>query len=145
MVVLLRQLDGLRRFVAHLHAQATFGRRYRQLAIPQAPHQVEGLAQRLLVRQPQRVLLHCPLDRRAHLRRRPEEAVGRHQPAERLVRPLEVVRVHEEPDAFHAVGEICEDRLAQKLVPERLPETLDLPECLRVLRAALDVPNALAA
>ncbi len=93
------------------------------------------------MRQAHRVVRDGLLDRLAHLRSGAEETVGGHQPRERLVRSLEVVRVDEERQAPHAIGEIREDRLAEKLVPERLPEALHLPQRLRVLRPALDVPD----
>ncbi|HUE27241.1 MAG TPA: hypothetical protein VMP89_10750, partial [Solirubrobacteraceae bacterium] len=60
------------------------------------------------------------------------------------MRTLEVVRVHEEPEPPLAVGEVRKHRSAQKLLPKRLPESLHLSERLRVLRTALDVPDALA-
>lgn len=77
------------------------------------------------------------------MRRSAEEAVRRHEPLDALVRSLEVVAVDEERDAPAAVGEVGEDRARQKLLPQRLPETLHLAERLRVLRPALDVPDAL--
>jgi len=59
------------------------------------------------------------------------------------VRPLEVVRVHEEPQPPLAVGVVGKHRAAQKLLPERLPEALHLAQRLRVLRTALDVTDPL--
>ncbi|MBV8195605.1 MAG: hypothetical protein JOY80_08765, partial [Candidatus Dormibacteraeota bacterium] len=105
-VGLLGQSDRLRLLVPHLHAKAAAGRRDRQVPVAEAPHQVEGLARGLLQRQPLRVVGHGLLDRLAHLRRAAEEAVGRHQALDALVRPLEVVRVHEETEASFAVGEV---------------------------------------
>jgi hypothetical protein len=142
-VLLSFELDRLWCLVAHLHAQALARRRDRQVAIAEPADQVEGLARLLLVREPHRVVRHVLLDRRPHPRRRPEEAVRGHEPLDALVRPLEVVGVDEQPETPRAVGEVREDRPRQKLLPERLPEALHLPECLRVLRAALDVPDAL--
>lgn len=55
---------------------------------------------------------------------------------------LEVVGVDEQSQAPRAVGEIGEHRARQELVPERLPESLDLAQRLRVLRPALHVPDA---
>ncbi|HTC72926.1 MAG TPA: hypothetical protein VK655_08560, partial [Solirubrobacteraceae bacterium] len=142
-VGLLGQSNGLRLLVAHLHAQAAAGRRDRQVPVAQPADQVEGLARRLLERQPLRVGQHALLDGFAHLRRRPEEAVGGHQSLDALVRPLEVVRVHEEPQAALAIGEVGKHRPTQEFLPECLPESLHLAERLRVLRAALDVTDAL--
>lgn len=61
------------------------------------------------------------------------------------MRSLEVVVLHEQPDASLAVGEVCEHRLAQELLPQRLPEPLDLPERLWMLRPALHVCDAVTA
>lgn len=60
------------------------------------------------------------------------------------MRPLEVVVLDEECDASLAVLEIREDRAREKLLPHRLPETLDLPAGLRMVRTALHVPDAVA-
>ncbi len=60
------------------------------------------------------------------------------------MRALEVVGVDEQRHPPHAVGEVREHRPGQELVPERLPEPLDLAERLRVLRPALHVPDAVA-
>jgi hypothetical protein len=86
---------------------------------------------------------HPLLDGRPHLRRGPEEAVRRHRPPDPLVRTPEVVGLHEEPDPPLAILEVGKNRPREKLLPQRLPETLDLPQCLRMVRPALDVPNAL--
>jgi hypothetical protein len=98
----------------------------------------------LLVRKPHRVALHAAFDRFAHLRRCAEEAIRRHETLQRLVRSLEVVCLHEEPQTPLAIREVRKHRSRQKLVPEGFPEALDLPECLRMLRAALHVMNPLA-
>ena len=60
------------------------------------------------------------------------------------MRPLEIVVLHEERDAPLAVVKVREDRSRQKLVPHRLPEALDLSARLRMVRAALHVPDAVA-
>lgn len=61
------------------------------------------------------------------------------------MRALEVVRVHVVRDATLAVGEVREHRPRQHLRPERLPESLDLAECLRMLRPRLHVRDPFAA
>ncbi|HSD20763.1 MAG TPA: hypothetical protein VLC54_12035, partial [Anaeromyxobacter sp.] len=143
-VVLLRKSDRLL-LRAHLHPQPVRARCDREIAVAEPAHQVERLLRRLLLREPQRVRLHAPLDRGAHLRRAAEEAVRRHQAAERLVRALEVVAVDEQRETPRTVGEVREHGSRQELLPERLPEPLDLPERLRVLRPALHVSDSLAA
>lgn len=58
---------------------------------------------------------------------------------------LEVVRLHEQRDAPLTVGEVREDSAREKLVPHRLPEPLDLPARLRMVRTGLHVPDPVAA
>lgn len=98
-----------------------------------------------MLRQAQRVLRHRRFDRRAHLWGRSEEAVGRGEPLQPLVRALEVVVLHEECHPALAIVEVGEHRSREKLLPHRLPEALDLAAGLRVVRAALHVPDAVTA
>ena len=72
-----------------------------------------------------------------------EEAVGGHQPIDALVGTLEVVPVHVQGQPPLAVGEAAKNGAAQKLLPQRLPEALHLPQGLGVLRPALDMPDPL--
>jgi hypothetical protein len=141
--LLLRQSNRLRLLGTQLHSQAATRGRDAQVLVSQPAHQVEGLARRLFERQPLGVLRDALLHGCSHLRRGTEEAIGRHEPLDALVRSLEVVSVDEEPEAPVAVSEVRKHRLAEKLLPERLPETLHLAQRLRVLRPALDVPDAL--
>jgi hypothetical protein len=140
---LLLQGDGLGLLVTDLHTQARAGSRDAQVAVAEATDDVEGLPRRLLQRQTHRVRRHPFLDRRAHVRRRLEETVGGHQSLDPLMRALEVVRVDVQTEPPFAVGVVAEDRAREKLLPERLPETLHLAQRLRVLRSALDVTDAL--
>ncbi len=57
---------------------------------------------------------------------------------------VEVVGVDEEAEPLRAIGVVREDGAGEKLVPQRLPEALHLADGLRVLRPALDVPDAIA-
>lgn len=116
-----------------------------QVLVAQAADQVEGLAWRLLLRQTQGVAFDVLLDGRPHRRRRSKETVSRHQPAQRLMRPLEVVVPHPQAKPPLQVIEVGKHRLDQVLLPQRLPETLHLAQRLRVLRSAPDVPDTLAA
>jgi hypothetical protein len=93
----------------------------------------------------QAVLGHRRLDRRAHLGGGAEEAVGRGEPLQPLVRALEVVVLHEDGHPPLAVLEVGEHGAREKLLPHRLPEALDLAAGLRVMRPALYMPDALAA
>jgi hypothetical protein len=96
-------------FVSNLDAQLAALRCNRQALVSQLARQVKRLSQRLLQREPLRVLGHRLLDSRADLRRRTEEAVRRHQAADALVRAAEVVAVDEERHPPRAVFEVGED------------------------------------
>lgn len=109
-LLLRRELDAGGLLVADANLQPAPFRGDGQVAVTKATHEVEGLPRRLLVREPHRVRGDALLDGRAHVRRRAEEPVRRHEPAERLVRALEVVRVDEELDAPVAVREVREHR-----------------------------------
>jgi hypothetical protein len=61
------------------------------------------------------------------------------------VRALEVVVLHEQRHPALAVLEVGEHGAREKLLPHRLPEALDLAAGLRVVRAALHVPDAVTA
>jgi hypothetical protein len=114
----------------------------RKPLIAELADHVKGLARRLLEREPQLIRGHLPLDLFADVRRRLEEAVGGHEPVERLVWPLEVVVADVVLEPALRVDEVGEHRATQKLVPQRLPKPLDLAQCLRVLGAAADVVDA---
>jgi hypothetical protein len=131
-------------FFAHAHAHAALRRRDAELAVAELPDQIEGLVWWLFACEPQRVGLDGLLHRFAHLRRGPEESVRRHEPRQRLVRPVEVVVVDEEREPPLAIRVVGEHRAREKLVPQRLPEPLDLPERLRMLWPALHVPDPVA-
>jgi hypothetical protein len=60
------------------------------------------------------------------------------------MRPAEVVAVDEEGQPSHAIIEVREDRPAQKLLPQRAPEALHLPQRLRVVWPTLDVLDVLS-
>jgi hypothetical protein len=102
-------LDGLWFLVSQLHLQPVARRGDGHVPVSEAPHQVEGFARRLLEREAQRVRRHRLLDGLAHLRRRAEVPVRRHQASQRLMRPPEIVRLDEELEAPLAIGEVCED------------------------------------
>lgn len=59
------------------------------------------------------------------------------------MRTLEVVVLHEQPDTPLAVLEVGKHRAGEQLLPQRLPEALDLAAGLRMVRPALDVPDAM--
>jgi len=143
MVDLLKGNGGL--LAADTHLQAAAARVDREIPVAQAPHQVEGRARGLLTRQAQRVVGHRRLDRSSHLGRRTKEAVSRREAFEPLVRPLEVVVLHEQGDPSLTVVEIGEHRPRQELLPHRLPEALDLSAGLRMVRPTLHVRDTVPA
>jgi hypothetical protein len=143
MVWLLGYGDGLGFVVVHADTHAALRGGDAQVAVAQATHEVKGLARRLLPRQTQRVLLHVLLDGRLHLRRRLEKPVGRYQSRDPPVRTLKVVGVHEKTHPLAQVIEIRKHRPGQKLVPQRLPKPLDLPQRHRVLGPTSDVADPL--
>ena len=144
-MLLARDRDRLRLFVAEAHLHAGARRRNRKVPIAEPPHEVEGFSRWLLERHAKRVVRDALLDRGAHVSRRAEESIRGHQALDALVRTLEVVRLHEEHEPPRAVVEVRKHRARQKLLPQRLPESLDLAERLRVLRPALDLADALPA
>jgi hypothetical protein len=116
----------------------------REVAIAQAPDQIERQLGRLLTRHAQRIGRYRRLHRRPHRRRGAEVPVRRGQSLECLVWPLEVVMLDVERHAPLTVLEVREHGPRQQLFPQRLPEALDLAAGLRVMRPALDVPDAVA-
>jgi hypothetical protein len=60
------------------------------------------------------------------------------------VRPLVVVAVDEKTESAIAVREIRKYRAREKFLPQRLPESLYFSQRLRMLRPALDVPDAIS-
>ena len=143
MLVLLRQGDG-GLVGADADLEACAARVDRQIVLAQPPDQVERRLRGLLARESQRVRRHRRLDCAAHRGGRPEVPIRRRQPLERLVRPLEVVVLHIQRHPSLAVREVREHRARQQLLPQRLPEPLDLAAGLRVVRAALHVRDAVA-
>jgi hypothetical protein len=82
------------------------------------------------------------LDRRTHGGRSTEEPIRRRQPIKRLVRPVEVVMLDEQVHPPLTVLEVGEHCAREQLLPQRLPEPLDLPAGLRMMRPALHVLDA---
>ena len=128
--------------VTHLHAKSATRRCDAQVLIAQPTDQIERFLRWPFLRCPQRIRRHLRLDGSPHVRRRPEEAVGRDQPVEALVRALKVVVLDVQRQPSLAVGEVGEHRLAEKFLPQTFPEALNFAERLRVLWPALDVRDA---
>jgi hypothetical protein len=130
--------------VADLYAKRTSGRGDAEVLVAEATHEIERLLRLLLLSQSQSVGFDLSLDRRSYVRRCTKEPVRRDATVDSLVRPLEVVVLDEERDASKTVREVSEHRLAQKLLPQRLPKALDLAQRLGMLRSALGVLDAVA-
>jgi hypothetical protein len=138
-------LDHFDFLVAELYAQLRPLRRDAQVAVTEPANEVKRLSRSLLVCEPERVVRDVARHRLAHLRSSFEIAVRRDHRLDALVQTVEVVRVDVQRQPPLAVGEIAEDRPRQKFLPQRLPESLHLPERLRMLRPALDVLDSVAA
>jgi hypothetical protein len=134
--------DGLARrgFCAvdkHLHAALLRLDHDRLLA--QAPHHVEGALRFPAEGELQGVLLDAPLDHSPEFLGDPEEAIGRAEAIQALVRAPMVVILHPEADPLAGRFEAVELGPLEELLPDRLPEALDLPQRLGMMRAATDV------
>ena len=126
------------------HAQRRRARADRKRPVSQLTCQVERLHRRLLAREAQRVLGHLRLDRCAHGGSGSKEPIRRCEPFEFLMGALEVVVLDEQPHPPLAVLEVGEHRPRQQLFPQRLPEPLDLPAGLGMVRPALHMLDAVA-
>jgi hypothetical protein len=96
--------------VSELHLEPVAVRGDGHVAVSEATDEVEGLAWRLLPRQAHLVVSDPLLDGVAHVGGCTEESVCRHEPVERLVRALEVIRVDEMHDATVAICEVRKHR-----------------------------------
>jgi hypothetical protein len=142
-VVLLRERDsGV--LLSHPHVERGAACADSHRAIPELAGKIEGLSHRLRLCQTQCVLGHLRLDARAHLTGSAEVPIrGRHA-FKSLVGPLEVVVLDKKPHPALAVLEVGEHRAREQLLPQRLPEPLDLAASLRMMRAALHMRDAVA-
>ena len=94
-------------------------------------------------RQLQHVLLDAALDDLPQLLGDGEEAIGGTQPLQGLVGPAVVVVLHPEPDPRGGRVEALELGAGQELLPDRLPEALDLAQGHGVMGPALQVVHAI--
>lgn len=130
--------------IAHPHAQRRAARTDGKRPIAQLARQVKGFPQGLLLRQAQRVVGYLRLDACAHLGGRAEEPVRGCRTFKSLMGTLEVVVLDKERHSALAVLEVGEHRAAEQLLPQCLPEPLDLPAGLRMMRPALHMRDAMA-
>ncbi|HSG63544.1 MAG TPA: hypothetical protein VLD39_01020, partial [Gammaproteobacteria bacterium] len=130
--------------VADADIEAALARSDGQPLISELADDVERFARLLFEREAQRIRRDLLLDRLAHVRRGAEEAIRRHQSLEGLMRPLKIVVSEVVLEPSLRVDEVREDRAPEKLVPQRLPEALDLAERLRVLWPTANVGDAMS-
>jgi len=123
----------------HLHTHALVFRRDHQRLLAHTADHVERLLRLAMPRQQRHVGSHAAFDRGAFLLVDREEPVCRAQPAETLMRPAVVVVLHPPREALPRLVEGFEARLDEELVLERLPQSLDLAQCLGMLRRTADV------
>jgi hypothetical protein len=142
-VVLLRERDP-RVLISHPHVERRTTRTDGEDAIAELAGQIERLSDRLGLRQAQCVLSHLRLNARAHLGRGTEVPIRRRQALKPLMCALEVVVLDKKCNAPLAVLEVGEHRAAEQLLPQGLPEPLDLPAGLRMMRPALHMGDAVA-
>ncbi|HXZ27949.1 MAG TPA: hypothetical protein VEG08_08125, partial [Terriglobales bacterium] len=90
-------------------------------------------------RELQHVLLDAALDHLPELLRDAEEAIRRAEPLQALVGPPVVVVLHPEPHPLASRVEALELGALEELLPDRLPEALDLAQGHGVMGPALQV------
>jgi hypothetical protein len=126
----------------HLHRQRRAARADGERLIAQLAGEVERFERWLLARKSQCIPGHLRLDARAHRGGRPEEPVSRRETLKSLMRALEVVMLDKKAHPPLTVFKVGEHRAAEQLLPKRLPEPLDLPAGLRMVRSAFHVLDA---
>lgn len=134
------------RFLAldeHLHLALLSTNDHGLLAHP--PHHVERAARLPPQRQFQCVLLNAALDDLPQFLGDGKEAIGRTQPVQGLVGPLMVVILHPQPHPLAGGFEAFKLRSHQELLPDRLPEPLDLAQGHGMMGSALEVVDAVLA
>jgi hypothetical protein len=142
-VVLLRERDP-RVLISHPHVERRTTGTDGEDAIAELAGQIERLSQRLRLCQAQCVLGYLCLDALAHLGRGTEVPIRRRQALKSLMRALEVVVLDKKCNPALAVLEVGKHRAREQLLPQRLPEPLDLAAGLRMVRPALHMSDAMA-
>jgi hypothetical protein len=107
--------------------------------LAEPPDHVEGRLGLAAQRQLLDVVGNAALDHGTQFLRDGEEPIRRAQSVQRLVRPLVVVVFHPQADPLAGLLEAVELRPHQEVLPDRLPVTLDLAQCHRVMGLAAEV------
>ena len=127
----------------HLHTHALVIRRDHQRLLAHTANHVEWLLHLAMPRQRLHVGRHAAFDRGAFLFLDRKEAVGRAKSVQSLMRPPVIVVLHPPREAIPRLIERLETRLDEELVLERLPQPLDLPQCLGMLGRAADMVDVI--
>jgi hypothetical protein len=114
------------------------------LLLADLPEEEDRRPRPLAESEQQLVLLNRRLDRLTHRRLRSEEAIGRDEPADPLVRTEVVVVAKVVLEPLARLGEVLRMHTVPEFATDRLPQTLALAERLRMMRACHDVRDALA-
>ena len=125
----------------HLHAALLRPDHHRLL--PEPAHHVEGTLGFPAERELEDVLLDAFLNHLPELLGDAEEAIGRAEPLQGLVGPAVVVVLHPEPHPLAGGLEALELGPHEELLPDGLPEALDLAEGHGVVGPALQVVDAI--
>jgi hypothetical protein len=137
------QADHLPHRIAHLDLDGLTLARHLHVGAAQLAEKIQRRPGLLVQRQTQRVIPTALAKRLVHIIGKTIESVGRTSPFDPLVRALVIVIVDPVIAPLTGIGEGGEDRLAQKLPPQRLPEALDLAQGLRMVRSATDMSDPL--
>jgi len=127
----------------HLHTHALVIRRDHQRLLAHTANHVEWLLHLAVPRQRLHVGRHAAFDHGAFFLLDREEAVGRAESVQSLMRPPMVVVLHPPREALPRLVERLEACLDEELVLERLPQPLDLAQRLRMLRRAANVVDVI--
>jgi hypothetical protein len=139
LVELIREL--VQRFVGavNLHLDLAFLGAEHDRLLAKPPDHVERTWRRSAQCQFLHVRRHAALDDLPQFLGQREEAVGRAETIETLVRALVIVVLHPQPNPVPRLLKAIELRPFQKLLPDRLPEPFHLAERLGVMRLAAKV------
>jgi hypothetical protein len=121
---------------------ALLGPEHDRLTVHAADH-VEGGLRFATQGQLQKIFLDTGLDGLAQRRLDFEEAIGRTEPFDPLMRSLVVVIFDPEFDSLASRLEAVELGTAEELLPDAFPEALDLAQGHRMLGAALEVSHTI--
>jgi hypothetical protein len=136
-------VDGLVLLPVDAQLHAALLRLDHDRLLAQAPHHVERALGFAAEGEFQDVRLDATLDHVPQLVGDAEEAIGRAEPVQALVRAPMVVMLHPQPDPLAGRVEAVELGARQELLPDGLPEALDLAQGHRMMGPALEVMDVI--